>query len=147
MSAVTREFCDAEEVFGRRRSGDGLRDRRAGGRTLLAWGQIPQLISLDDARSRFPTIDGRGQTIVVVDSGVHMGHPKLADSIYKNTAEVLDGRDNDGNGYADDVNGWDFLSNDRDPKDEQGHGTMVASVMAANRFTNTGNPHLAGSAD
>jgi len=75
------------------------------GRTLLAWGQIPQLISLDDARSRFPTIDGRGQTIVVVDSGVHMGHPKLADSIYKNTAEVLDGRENDGNGYADDVNG------------------------------------------
>jgi Subtilase family/Carbohydrate binding module (family 6) len=117
------------------------------GRQLLAWGQIPQLISLDDARARFPSIDGRGQTIAVIDSGVNMSHPKIVDSVFKNPAEVVDGKDNDGDGYIDDVNGWDFLANDRDPKDEQGHGTMVASTLAANRFTNTGNPHLAGSAD
>jgi hypothetical protein len=117
------------------------------GRQLLAWGQIPQLISLDDARARFPSIDGRGQTIAVIDSGVHLNHPKLADGIFKNSAEPIDGRDNDGNGFVDDASGWDFLSNDKDPKDEQGHGTMAASVIGANRFTNTGNPHQPGGAD
>jgi hypothetical protein len=131
-----RSRCDKGVVF------EGLE-----GRMLLAWGQIPQLISLDDARARFPTIDGRGQTIATIDAGVNMSHPKLVDSIFHNPGEVVDGKDNDGDGYVDDVTGWDFLANDRDPKDEQGHGTMVASTLAANRFTNTGNPHLAGSAD
>ena len=39
--------------------------------------------------------------------------------------------DNDGNGYRDDLIGWDFQGNDNDPLDDHGHGTHVAGIIAA----------------
>ena len=45
----------------------------------------------------------------------------------------------DGDGYKDDVHGWDFVHNTNNPYDEQNHGSYTASVLVANRFVNTGN--------
>ena len=39
--------------------------------------------------------------------------------------------DDDHNGYVDDVNGWDFVNNDNDPMDDQGHGTHIAGIIGA----------------
>ena len=79
--------------------------------------------------------------IAIIDSGVDIDHPDLKENIWKNYGEVFgDGIDNDGNGYIDDVYGWDFVSQsfDPNPKFEPGyteiginHGTVVAGVVAA----------------
>src|SRR5690606_37329067 len=56
----------------------------------------------------------RSEVIVaVIDSGFDINHPDLKDAIWKNEAEIngLPGVDDDGNGYVDDFNGWNFLGN------------------------------------
>lgn len=87
---------------------------------------------------------GEGILVAVVDTGVDLDHPDLVNSIYVNPGEIAgDGIDNDGNGYIDDVNGYDFASRDADPNDVGGHGTHVAGTIAAgnNGFGSTGIAH------
>jgi subtilisin family serine protease len=109
-------------------------------RRLLAWGAFPLLIDQDLAANSYPQYNGAGQTIVALDSGINFNHPALAGRIWTNPFEIPgNGIDDDNSGKIDDVNGWDFIGNDNSPIDDQGHGTMVAGLMAANRFTNTGN--------
>jgi hypothetical protein len=94
----------------------------------------------DYAAAKYPTITGKGQLIVNIDSGINFAHPKLAGRIWKNPGEIVGNRiDDDRNGYVDDINGWDFVNNDNHPADDQGHGTMTAGYMVAAKFTNYGN--------
>ncbi|HEX2045680.1 MAG TPA: S8 family peptidase [Gaiellaceae bacterium] len=72
----------------------------------------------------------------VVDTGIDVGHPDLAANAWVNPGEDCagcrsDGVDNDGNGYVDDWRGWDFVSGDNDPSDDNGHGTHVAGTIGA----------------
>jgi subtilisin family serine protease len=70
--------------------------------------------------------------IAVIDTGVAYNHPDLAENIWMNTNEVAgNGIDDDGNGYEDDIYGWDFIDNDGYPEDYEGHGTHVAGTIAA----------------
>jgi len=70
--------------------------------------------------------------IAFVDTGVDLEHPEFRDKIWTNTDEIPDnGADDDGNGYVDDVHGWDFVNWDGEPQDDHGHGTFVASIAAA----------------
>ena len=72
--------------------------------------------------------------IGVVDTGIQITHPDLAANIWTNPGEIPgDGIDNDGNGYVDDVNGWDFYYNDSTVYDgtADSHGTHVAGTIAA----------------
>jgi len=47
--------------------------------------------------------------VAVVDSGIDISHEDLKGKIWKNPKEKLNGKDDDGNGYIDDINGWNFL--------------------------------------
>jgi len=93
----------------------------------------------------------------VIDTGIDFYHPDLKNRIYINPAEDInsngfydegdnDGIDNDGNGFTDDVFGWDFtdrdgfpfdsaggdyLQWDNYPMDEQGHGTYISGIIGA----------------
>jgi hypothetical protein len=79
--------------------------------------------------------------IAVIDSGIDINHPDLKDNIWVNKKEIAgNGKDDDKNGFIDDVNGWDFVTNTPDPSPkfssgwtEAGvsHGTMVAGIIAA----------------
>ncbi|MCB0518902.1 MAG: S8 family serine peptidase [Saprospiraceae bacterium] len=74
--------------------------------------------------------------IAIVDTGVDYDHPDLAGNIAVNYADPVNGLDDDGNGFVDDYLGWDFFSNDNDPKAGASHGSAVAGIAAA--VTNNG---------
>jgi len=77
---------------------------------------------------------GVGVTVAVVDSGMDMDHSELDAAIWTNPREVAgNGLDDDGNGFIDDVHGWDFVNSDADPTDLNGHGTFVAGIVAAEK--------------
>ena len=70
-------------------------------------------------------------TVAVVDTGVALEHPELAPNLWRNPNETVNGMDNDGNGYVDDVRGWDWIGDDATPRDLHGHGTHVAATIGA----------------
>ena len=75
--------------------------------------------------------------IAVIGTGVDLGHPELRNKIWTNPGEIPDNEiDDDGNGFVDDVHGWDFADDDNEPQDYHWHGTFVATVAAAE--TNNG---------
>ncbi len=70
--------------------------------------------------------------VAVIDTGIRYTHEDLADNMWTNPGEIAgNGIDDDGNGYVDDVRGWDFVNNDNDPFDDQGHGTHCAGTIGA----------------
>ncbi len=67
-----------------------------------------------------------------IDTGMQLDHLDLAANLYHNLGEVpANGVDDDGNGYVDDVNGWNFYDNTNDPSDIHGHGTHTAGTIGA----------------
>jgi len=85
-----------------------------------------------DAPEAWDTQTGSNVIIAVVDTGVDYNHADLSSNIWNNTAEIANnGLDDDGNGFVDDVRGWDFANNDNDPMDDNDHGTHLSGTIAA----------------
>jgi subtilisin family serine protease len=70
--------------------------------------------------------------VAIIDTGTDYNHPDLAPNIWSNPREIpANGVDDDGNGFIDDVHGYDFANFDGDPMDDNGHGTHVAGTIGA----------------
>jgi subtilisin family serine protease len=101
------------------------------------------------------TIPGLAETpalirpiVAVIDTGADIEHSMLSQQIWTNPGEQ--GRDSadhdkasnqiddDGNGYIDDVHGWNFLANNNDIRDQMGHGTHIAGIIASKSALVTG---------
>jgi len=99
-------------------------------------------LSKMDAGDAWKYSTGNREIVVgVIDSGMEITHPDLAANIWTNPGEVVNGLDDDGNGYVDDIHGWDFANNDNNPAPDSvsgsRHATHVAGIIGA-----TANNHL-----
>lgn len=104
------------------------------------WGMID--LGVKDAWKNSST-QGANVVVAVIDSGVDYTHDELSENIWRNPGESGNGKeangiDDDGNGFVDDVVGWDFAKNDNKPYDVKGgfmgnpgHGTHVSGIIAA----------------
>jgi subtilisin family serine protease len=84
--------------------------------------------------------------VAVFDDGADIEHEDLRNQLWTNEAELhgKPGVDDDGNGYVDDVHGWNFVDDTPDvspPEECRGevsHGTFMASLIAAERNNGVG---------
>ncbi len=107
-----------------------MNDPRLGDLWGMAGGDIP---GVDAFRAWDITRGSRSVKIAVIDTGVDYNHPDLAENIWINEAEFYgeEGVDDDGNGFVDDIHGYDFQNNDGDPMDDHNHGTHCSGTIGA----------------
>lgn len=96
----------------------------------LQWGleavHLPELWASDTVTS-----NSDRKIIAILDTGVDIEHPDLAANIWTNPGENDNGYDDDSNGFADDIHGWDFVNQTADMHDWNSHGTHCAGIAAA----------------
>lgn len=85
---------------------------------------------------------GSNVAIAIVDDAVQRNHPDLSPNVWVNPGEIPNNNiDDDGNGYIDDINGYDVASNDNNPdppSTSYSHGTHVAGISSAATNNNAG---------
>ncbi|MEM7646355.1 MAG: S8 family serine peptidase [Pseudomonadota bacterium] len=135
------EFAEPNYIFGKQSTGiEGEPMSLAevqesfsseGGFSGSGFDQTSADINADEAWAILSSASDR-PIVAVIDSGVDYNHYVFVDSgaIWSNDDEIpSNGIDDDGNGYIDDVRGWNFVSNTNDPMDDDNHGTHVAGIV------------------
>jgi hypothetical protein len=75
---------------------------------------------------------GKGVIIAVIDDGVYLNHEDLRSRLWVNKNEILgNGKDDDKNGYIDDVYGYNFVLKNGDMATNGAHGTAVAGIISS----------------
>ena len=102
-----------------------------------AWG----LKKSDAARAWSVTKGSKEILVAIIDTGADVNHEDLHNNIWVNPGETgkdsrgrdkaTNGVDDDGNGFVDDVHGWNFVSNNNKLDDNHGHGTHIAGIIGA----------------
>ena len=87
----------------------------------LPWAPTATVIDQDLAAREYKKITGKGQSVAILDTGVDYNHPALGGRWGKTV-----------------IGGYDFVDNDNDPMDTNGHGTEVAGMIAAKQFSYDG---------
>ena len=121
-----------------------------------SWGQdyddewaIKRVGFTNDENSAWNLLDSKAKLVVVavIDSGLAWNHEDLSlENLWINENEIPEnGKDDDRNGYIDDVVGWNFVQKNNLPWDFGGHGTLLAGVIAGSQNNGIGiagiNPH------
>jgi subtilisin family serine protease len=102
-----------------------------------AWG-----IKMTDSQKAWRISQGsKDIKVCVIDTGADMNHPDLKNNFWTNPGETgkdkfgrdkaTNGVDDDGDGFIDDVHGWNFVNNSNKLDDEHGHGTHIAGIIGA----------------
>lgn len=116
----------------------------------VPWDSLPGLVAAGVREAQRVTTGQKRVRVAFLDTGVWFNHPALQHAVWTNPGEIPgNGLDDDGNGFIDDVHGWDFLDRvgstefgdvrgrDNDPSEDalpgqgRGHGTSVAGMIAA----------------
>jgi subtilisin family serine protease/subtilisin-like proprotein convertase family protein len=85
------------------------------------------------------TIGSRNVIVADIDTGIDLTHPDLIPNLWTNPGEIAgNGIDDDGDGFVDDVHGYDFGTQTGSPQDTVGHGTSTAGVIGAAGNNNLG---------
>lgn len=99
-------------------------------------------LDLTNSQKAWRISRGSKQIIVaIVDTGIDVNHPDIKNNLWTNPGETgkdakgrnkaNNGVDDDGNGYIDDIHGWNFVHNDHNLEDNHGHGTHIAGIVGA----------------
>ncbi len=110
---------------------EGLENNNEGFSGPTDFGQTEANISAEEAWQILSRLNER-PVVAVIDSGVDYSHYVFDESgaIWVNEDEIPGNYiDDDGNGYVDDVRGWNFVSDSNDPMDDDNHGTHVAGIV------------------
>jgi large repetitive protein len=97
-------------------------------------GQSGGVVGADvKASEAWSTTTGSADIVVaVIDTGIDYNHPDLAANVWTNAAEIAgNGLDDDGDGYVDDVRGWNFVLGNNNPLDDNGHGSHTSGTLGA----------------
>ncbi len=87
--------------------------------SVAPWNDASGLMGQDQLADLFPTINGAGQVVAIIDTGIDYTNPRLGGGF--------------GPGFKV-IAGHDFVDNDSDPRDTNGHGTAVAGMVAADPY-------------
>ena len=86
-----------------------------------------------DAETAWSVTKGSRDVVVAnIDTGIDYNHPDLINNLWQNSTEIAgNNKDDDGNGFVDDIVGWDFRDKDARPYDDNAHGSHTAGTVGA----------------